>query len=243
MTPSDLTTARRPAGRGRRLSPALVLLVVCGGSGGPVVPEPAVAGTEMADPQSGGGPAVNGNRGGEKGAGNPARKPAAQTIPEPPSQAHRGRPRRRSSRGPSSGRRPRCSSRASPTRAAATTGRLTSRNPVETGGGRGKPEGSSCRSGPASGLLRGFNRGSSNRAEDLAPSHLGTLPLAFQNADHLVLAPERGGCRVSDEAESSAFLVPSFNAEASATVHRAWEHLADRLHDVLLINGPRVVLT
>ena len=68
----------------RRLSPALSLVVACGGR--PVVPAPADAGTAMTDPQSRGGPAINGNPGGEQGAGSPAPKSATRTSPEPPSQ-------------------------------------------------------------------------------------------------------------------------------------------------------------
>ena len=79
MTPTDLTTAQRPAGKERRvgrLSPALLL----------VVPAPEVAGRAIPDPQNQGERAIKGKPGGDKVAGSPARKSAAQTIPDPPSE-------------------------------------------------------------------------------------------------------------------------------------------------------------
>jgi hypothetical protein len=85
MTRNDLTTARRPADDGDRLhwlSPALLMVIACGG--GPDGTAPEVAGTAMPDPQVPAERAINGNPGGGKGSGKPDSESTSRTIPTPP---------------------------------------------------------------------------------------------------------------------------------------------------------------
>ncbi len=88
MTPRDLTTWRRSAGQAgvtmRRLLPALLLVVGCGG--GTVKPTPKVAGKGIADPQNQGELAVTEKLGGGDESERQAPKFAGKAIPDPPKQ-------------------------------------------------------------------------------------------------------------------------------------------------------------
>jgi hypothetical protein len=66
----------------RRLSPALLMVIACGG--GPVGTAQEVAGTAMPDPQVPGERAINGKPGGGNASGKPDSESTSRTIPKPP---------------------------------------------------------------------------------------------------------------------------------------------------------------
>ena len=88
MTPSDLTTGRRSdrriGGRLRRMLPALILVVACGGE--PVWPAPKVAGRTISDLQDRGEGAVVEELGRGDEPDRQVREFARKVMPDPPNQ-------------------------------------------------------------------------------------------------------------------------------------------------------------